>query len=159
MKTKLFFAALIMSGVFVVGCSSDNRTPIEKANELLSRRSLPMAFTLDSVFDYADAYNVKLAGYNLQWHADSVLMYHQQTRTAFELKEKEEALQMAKTAYELKTQAALMTLKHDIAQDRKEFVGFSTTMADSVSGSLMTIHFDKEVTNISAIDSELYNNE
>ena len=147
-------AALIMSAM-IYGCSSDDRSPVEKANSLLKKRNLWAVEKVDSVFDYSDTYSCLCAAYNLQWAADSMLLSHQKNGTPFTAKEKKDAIGYSDTAYNLKLKAAKLTLQHDLSKDKKEFVGYSVLMADSLTGAIMRVYFDRDVTKISAIDRKI----
>jgi len=152
MKANVIIATLMMSAAVLGGCSSDDRSPVEKANSLLRQRNLWAVEKLDSVFEYQDTHSCLCAAYNLQWIADSVLISHQRSGTPFSTPEKKDALDNSKMARDLKVKAAELTLKHDLSHDKKEFVGFSVLMADSLTGTVMRVFFDKDITKISAID-------
>lgn len=152
MKDKIVTVALIISSAILSGCGFDDQSPVEKANNLLKQRNLCEVKQVDSVIDYNDTHSCLCAAYNLQWYADSVLINHQRNGTPFTASEKKDAIESAQTAYNLKIEAAKLTLKHDIAKDRKEFVGFSVIMADSLTGEVMRVFFDRDVTKITAID-------
>lgn len=142
---------LLVSALFA-GCSRDNRSPIEKANELLTQRGLMTVQHLDSVFGYKDAHNCMMAACNLQSKADSILDSHQANKTLLSAEDKKEASELSQTVYNLKVQAASNTLKHELAKDKKEFLGFSALIADSIKGTVVNVYFDKDITKIAATE-------
>lgn len=144
-----------MSASFIGGCISDNRSYVEKANDLLKQRNLCSVEKLDSVFEYKDVHSCMCAAHNLQWVADSMLLSHQRNGTQWSAKEKKDAIDYAYSVYNLKKESAKLTLKHDIAQDKKEFVGYSVLITDSLTGAIIKVYFDRDVTKISAIDRKI----
>lgn len=146
------FLSVLMISAFSFGCSSDSGSPVDKANKLLAQRNMMSVQRLDSVFDYKDAHSCIMAAHNLQWKADSILDAHQANHTLLTPEEKKEALGLGQTIYNLRVDAANKTLKHRLANDKKEFLGFSAFMADSVTGAMMNVFFDKDVTKIAAIE-------
>lgn len=146
------FLSVLMIAALLIGCSSDSGSPVEKANRLLAQRNLMSAQQLDSVFGYKDTHSCLMAAYNLQWKADSILEAHQASHTLLTPEEKKEALDLGQTVYNLKLDAAKNKLQHELAKDKKEFLGYSAFMADSVTGAMMNVFFDKDVTKIAAIE-------
>ena len=151
---KLLLSIVLFTFLFS-SCYVDKRPPVDKANELLKQRNLMNTQQIDSVFDYKDSHSCLMAAYNLQWEADSILLFHQDNKTLLSEAERKEALELGQLVYNLKIRAAKNTLKQELADEEKEFVGFSVCMADSLTGSIMTIYFNKDVTKITAIDRKL----
>lgn len=146
------FFAVLMIAALLFGCTSNNASPVDRANKLLAKRNLMTVQHLDSVFGYKDAHSCMMAAHNLQWKADSILEYHQSSHTLLTPDEKKEALELGQTVYNLKMETAKNELRHGLAKDKKVFLGYSVFIADSVTGSMMNVYFDKEVTKIAAIE-------
>ncbi len=150
MKKLLFFALVVT--IFFNSCILDDRSPIEKANELLKQRGLMTALQIDSIFDYNDSHSCLMAAYNLQWKADSILLVHQSNQSSFTSEEKKEALELSQTIYDLKVHAAKLTMEHKLAKDEETFVGYSVFISDSLTGETRCVYFDKDLKSIRAID-------
>lgn len=155
MKRKLIVAALMMSVAVIIGCSPDRRTPTEKANALLKTRHLQTVMGLDSVRGYEDEHRLLMSANNLQWHADSIRLHHLSQKRLITKDEKKTVLEDAHIVYKLKVDAAGQRLQHQLEKKPETFVGYSVIMGDSVTGSVMTVYFDKDVTKIESIDRKV----
>lgn len=148
---------LSISALMMTGC--DNRTPIEKANELVEKSGLKLAHfnQLDSVMGYQQAHSCRMAANNLHNSIETALWKSRTGKQKLGEAGRKECLEMADEAQKLETQAAEIELKEGLRQTPKEFIGFaSPMMADSVSNdTIYTIYFDKDVTKILSIKKKV----
>lgn len=145
--------ALSISALMLTGC--DNRTPVEKANDLVEKSGLKLAHfnQLDSVMGYQQAHSCRMAANNLYCSIETALWKSRTGKQQLGETGRKECLEMADEAKKLEMQAARIELKEGLSQTPKEFIGYaSPMMADSVSNdTIYTIYFDKDVTKILSI--------
>lgn len=141
MKKKIILLSLV---AIMVGCS---KTPKEKANELV-KKSYRYSFfgnvdKLDSVFGYKEAFSNSCAAYSLNWWIDSTL---EASNGNLSKDQREDITSESATAYNLSVNAANITLKNELSQKPKEFVGYSTTK--NTSRGKVTLYFNKNLHNV-----------
>lgn len=145
--------ALSLSCLMMTGC--DKRTTVEKANELVQKSGLKIAYfeQLDSVMGYQQAHSCRMAAYNLQNSIEATLWKQRSEKRILTEYERKECLEEADEAEKLEIQAAKIELEAHLKGTPKEFIGYaSPVIADSVSNdTLYTIYFDEDVTKILSV--------
>lgn len=141
MKKFLIFLLLI---AVTTGCT---KTPKEKANELV-KNSYRYSFfgnveKLDSVFGYKDAFSEDCAAYSMQWWIDSTF---EASNGVLTKKQREDIKTNSDIIYKLSVEAATITLKNELSQKPKDFVGYSTTKI--TPKGKVTLYFDKGFYNV-----------
>lgn len=152
MRKNILLSLLLTIAFLVCGC--DDRTPVERANELLKARHFQTVQSLDSVMGYSSVHSQLMAAYNLYWHTDSVLVAHKNSNTPLTRDEREELLADGDIAYKLKLNAAKDRLTRKLNKEPETLQGYSVVLADSTSGSVMTVYFDKDIKRIVSIDKK-----
>ena len=149
--------ALSISALMMTGC--DNRTPVEKANELVEKSGLklPRFNQLDSVIGYQQAYSCRMASNNLHNSIETALWKSRTGKQQLGETGRKECLEMADEAQKLEMQAAKIELEEGLRRTPKEFIGYaSPMMADSVSNdTIYTVYFDKDVTKILSVKKKV----
>lgn len=159
-----------MNGIYYIGCVAlcaasfmmtgcDNRTPVEKANELVSKSSVNLSHfeTLDSVMGYKQAFSCRMAANNMQREIDAIEWKHRTEKRLLNADERKRCLELSDEIYKLSIEAAKIEMKAGLEKKPKEFVGYaSPMMADSLSNdTIYTIYFDKDVTKIASVERKV----
>ena len=153
MKAKLISLALIML-LFVSCAERPQGSPTERATALLSSKKLSSdpIITLDTVWGYDESHKLNIAAINLKWQADSIILNQRGQKRLLNPKEQQEIRSLASTIYALQKQSADEELKNRLQNKSIELVGFRYAFADSLTGRISIVYFDKEVTKITGID-------
>ncbi len=153
MRKRKYFVALIVSAAFII-CGCDNRSNVEKANALLSARHFQTVQSLDSVMGYNSEHSQLMAAYNLYWRSDSILNARKSSGTPLTSDERQKLLTDGDIAYKLKLNAAKDRFQRQLNKEAETLQGYSVVLADSTTGSVMTVYFDKDVKRIVSIDKK-----
>lgn len=149
--------ALCVASFMMTGC--DNRTPVEKANELIvqSGMQFPKFEKLDSVMGYEQAFSCRMAANNLQRTIDAIEWKHRNEKRLLNDSERKECLKLSNEIYKLSVEAARIELEARLGKKPKVFVGYaSPMMADSLSNdTIYTIYFDKNVTKVASVERKI----
>ena len=156
MKAKLIILALIML-VFVSCTERPQGSPTERAIALLLSKKLSSdpIINLDTVWGYDEAHKLNIAAINLKWQADSIILNQRLQKRLLNPKEQQEIRSLASTIYALQKQSADEELKNRLQNKSLELVGFRYAFADSMTGRISIVYFDKEVTKITGIDRNI----
>ena len=166
----LIIQSVKMNRIYYIGCVTlcaasfmmagcDKKTPIEKANELVSKSGMKLSNfeKLDSVMGYQQAFSCRMSENNLQKAFYAILWKQRKEKRMLNADERKECLELADLMYKISLEAAKIELKAALEKKPKEFVGYaSPMMADSLSNdTIYTIYFDKDVTKILSVERKV----
>ena len=155
MKRLVYF---MLVGAFLFGCS--NRTPEQKANELLSNFHLKVGDVskLDSIVGYKEAFEKRLKADSINLAIDSFVSELVKTLSALQImglehkvdslarSAKSSALAMAQEALRLNNDASSIEFNNGIDNKPKEFLGYRFVSRND--SCVYEIYFDTHVTQI-----------
>ena len=146
-----------------ISCS---KTKVEKANELIAEQELGVSpiSTLDSLNYYKDCLELRIKAASITHEADSTLkagvkrademVTNGQARYVKSYAEnlRDNCVAMYRIAYKYKQDANYGVMRHALAKEPKEFLGFQCVVSnDSLT---YRVAFDKDVSKILVIEKE-----
>lgn len=156
MKAK--FISLALMTAVLIGCADRPQgTPTERATALVKAKNLSEypVMGLDSVYGYKDVHAMNMAGLNLKWKADSIIINQRAQKRLLNPKERDEVSSLSNTIFTLRKDAAKAEMQYRLENRKRELVGLRYAFADSLKGNMTTIYFDTDVTKITGIDRNI----
>ena len=142
---------IVIFAFFILLFTACEQSVVDKANVVISNSStyktIGTVDKVDSVFGYKDAYRIINIGREESWRIDSTL---EANKNKISISQRDILLQRAKNAYNLKTMAIKINIKHELSGLKKDFVGFSATKVDQKC--TYTLFFDKDLRKVLGVD-------